>query len=67
VTCFVQAFDLLPGRFSIDLWCADHFSTFHNIQGALTFEAPELDIYQTGKIHKKSLHGLFIPKNTWSV
>jgi lipopolysaccharide transport system ATP-binding protein len=65
VVCHVPSLPLMPGQYSVDLWCADHFETFDEIHKAAVFTVEEADIYNTGKIHNVSSHGYFIVPNHW--
>jgi lipopolysaccharide transport system ATP-binding protein len=65
VVCDVPSVGLMPGQYFIDLWCANHFETYDNVEEAFSFTVEESDIYGTGKIHNKPMHGYYLTSNLW--
>jgi lipopolysaccharide transport system ATP-binding protein len=65
VVCEVPTLSLMPGNYFVDLWCANHFDTYDNIESAFSFSVDEHDIYGTGRVHNKSMHGYFLSSNFW--
>ena len=65
VVCSVPSIGLMPGQYFVDLWCASHFETYDKIEEAFSFIVEESDIYGTGQIHNKTMHGYYLTPNFW--
>ena len=66
--CRVPRFPLLPGSYSVDLWCGEATgATIDYLHRAIDFEVGEGDFYKTGKLPDKSRHGHFMCDHSWLV
>ena len=66
VTCEVNALWLVPGQYTLSLWCANYFETYDQVDEVFSFDLDASDVYGTGKIHNREMHGNFIVPNKWT-
>jgi len=65
IRCRVENFFLLPGKYSLSLWCANSFHTFDQIDAAGSLFVEPSDFFGSGKLHNKAMHGIMVCKSIW--
>jgi lipopolysaccharide transport system ATP-binding protein len=65
IRCSVPGFKLTPGKYRVDLWCADAYETYDMMEDAFLFSVEPADIFGTGKVHDYTKHGNLLIENQW--
>ena len=64
--CTIKRFPFLQGRYTVDIWLGDGVADLDVIQGYLTFDIEDADVYGSGKVPFNTMGIVFVePK--WQI